>query len=519
MDFSGEAFGLAWFDGNQMTFRRVAADGTLLGAPRAVPGTGIGPAPQVRWVGAGWALMWRKNADNHLYYALLDADGDLLVPPIQVTFTSSRPNNHRLLWTGEHLGLVWQENRGVDPPGQIYFTVLGLDGFKAFPEVVIDGRRNPDLYWAGDRFRVVYGADLPGGLREVEVLPDGTILPGSRLTSNHQGAVAVAGNGATAGLLYAHGEMFFQTTECLEDSSPPTAPVLTTAFDGSAVQLAWSPAADPESGILTYFVYRDGSILAELPGTALSFADGGFTPGAAHTYEVGASNGAYLETLSGASGITPSFEADLAVTVSSGQDWAGPGDTVVYTLAVSNAGPHRMIGAIVSDTLDPSSFAAAAASWTCAVDGGASPWAACPAAGDGSELAAGVSVDLGAGDSLTFTVQAPLLPGVTGEVVNEATVATPPGCSDPDPGDDSGATTVFVTLCGGDPSPVVASQTVTGTLVVEACHTITAGPALTVGGTGELTLRAGRSVVFTDGFQVASGGRLTVEIDPSLDPD
>ncbi|HEX6200957.1 MAG TPA: DUF11 domain-containing protein, partial [Thermoanaerobaculia bacterium] len=520
MDFSGEAFGLSWYDGNQRTFRRVAPDGTLLGSPVAVPGTGVGPAPQVRWVGSGWALVWRDNADNHLYYARLDADGDLLQGPIQVTFTSSRPNNHRLLWTGEHLGLAWQEAR--DPAGnQIFFTVLGLDGFKAFPEVgVADGFGNPDLYWLGDRFRVVYRSnELPGGLREVEVLPDGTLVPGSRLLANHQGPLAVAGNGITTGVLYAHAEMFFETTACLEDATAPTAPVLSTAFDGTAVELSWSAAGDPESGILSYLVYRDGSILAELPGAALSFADGGFTPGAAHTYEVGAANGAYLETLSGASGITPSFEADLAVTVSSGQDWASPGGTVTYSLMVENAGPHRMIGAIVTDALDPSSFDVAAASWTCAVDGGSSPWAACPAAGDGSELAAGVSVDLGVGDSLTFTVQAPLLPGVTGDVLNAATVATPPGCSDPDPGDDSGAATVFVTLCGGDPSPVVASQTVTGPLVVEACHTITAGPALTVGGTGELTLRAGRNVVFADGFQVAPGGLLTVEIDPSLDPD
>jgi hypothetical protein len=130
-----------------------------------------------------------------------------------------------------------------------------------------------------------------------------------------------------------------------------------------------------------------------------------------------------------------------------------------------------------------------------------------------------VSIDLGAGDSLTFTVQAPLLAGVTGEVENTATVETPPGCSDPDSSNDAGTATVSVTLCGGDPSPLVANQTVTGVLLVEACHWITAGPGLVVGATGELTLRAGRGVALSDGFQVETGGRLTVEIDPSLDPD
>jgi hypothetical protein len=378
MDFSGEAFGLVWFDGNQMTFRRVAPGGTLLGSPRAVPGTGVGPAPRVRWVGSGWALVWRKNADGHLYYALLDADGDVLVPPIQVSFTASRPNQHRLLWTGEHLGLVWQENRGLDPPGsQIFFTVLGLDGFKAFPELAVArGSANPDLYWAGDRFRIVYrsGSTLDG-LRELEVFPDGTLVPGSRLLSNHQGAVAVASNGATAAVLYSHFDMAFETTACLGDATGPVAPTLSSSFDGTAVQLTWTPASDPESGIVSYLVYRDGAILAELRPTTLAFADGGFTPGTTHGYEVRSVNGAFLETPSAPSSIAP-----------------------------------------------------------CALE------------------------------------------------------------------------------------QVVANQVVSGAAVFEACQTLTAGPALTVTATGELTLRAGLRVVLTDGFVVQPGGSLVVQVDPALDP-
>jgi uncharacterized repeat protein (TIGR01451 family) len=379
MAFSGEAFGLAWYDGNQRTFRRVAPDGTLLGSPAAVPGTGVGPAPQVQWVGSGWALVWRNNADRHLYYTLVDDEGAVLVPAVQVTFTSSSPNNHRLLWTGQHLGLAWQEIRDSDPPGsQVFFTVLGLDGFKAFPEVAVaDGFGNPDLYWAGDRFRVVYRTNQPGGggLREVGILPDGTLVPGSRLLSNHQGPNAVAHNGATAAVLYAHDEMFFETTACLEDATAPTALVLSTSFDGSAVQVAWTAADDPESGILTYLVYRDGSILAELSGTTLAFADGGFTPGTTHGYEVRSVNGAFLETPSAPSSIAP-----------------------------------------------------------CALE------------------------------------------------------------------------------------QVVANQVVSGAAVFEACQTLTAGPALTVTATGELTLRAGLRVVLTDGFVVQPGGSLVVQVDPALDP-
>jgi hypothetical protein len=185
----------------------------------------------------------------------------------------------------------------------------------------------------------------------------------------------VAHNGATAAVLYAHDEMFFETTACLEDATAPTALVLSTSFDGSAVQVAWTAADDPESGILTYLVYRDGSILAELSGTTLAFADGGFTPGTTHGYEVRSVNGAFLETPSAPSSIAP-----------------------------------------------------------CALE------------------------------------------------------------------------------------QVVANQVVSGAAVFEACQTLTAGPALTVTATGELTLRAGLRVVLTDGFVVQPGGSLVVQVDPALDP-
>jgi uncharacterized repeat protein (TIGR01451 family) len=329
----------------------------------------------------------------------------------------------------------------------------------------------------------------------------------------------VAHNGATTAVLYAHDGMFFETTACLEDATAPIAPVLSTAFDGTAVELSWSAADDPESGILTYLVYRDGSILAELLGTTLAFADGGFTPGATHDYEVRAMNGAYLETASTPASIMPAFVADLAMTKSAAEEWANPGGTVTYSLRVDDTGPHRLPGAVVTDVLDPGAFDVAGASWTCAPDAGAGPWAACPAAGDGDDLAAGVPVDLGAGDAVIFTVQAPLLPGVSGSVDNTATLATPPGCSDPDPSDDADAATVAITLCAQDPNPTVANQVVSGAAMFEACQTLTAGPALTVTATGELTLRAGHRVVFTDGFSVEPGGQLVVEIDPALDPD
>jgi hypothetical protein len=57
------------------------------------------------------------------------------------------------------------------------------------------------------------------------------------------------------------------------------------------------------------------------------------------------------------------------------------------------------------------------------------------------------------------------------------------------------------------------------TQVFEACDTIEVGPNYQVSGpNGNLTLRAGKVVVFGDGASVGTDGQLIVEIDPSLIP-
>jgi RHS repeat-associated protein len=58
-----------------------------------------------------------------------------------------------------------------------------------------------------------------------------------------------------------------------------------------------------------------------------------------------------------------------------------------------------------------------------------------------------------------------------------------------------------------------------GTTTHQSCGTVRAEGTYRVGSTGNVTLRAGSRVVLGDGFSVASGGRLTLETDPSLDPE
>ncbi|HEU4662562.1 MAG TPA: hypothetical protein VFS55_00885 [Dokdonella sp.] len=124
--------------------------------------------------------------------------------------------------------------------------------------------------------------------------------------------------------------------------------------------------------------------------------------------------------------------ANLAIAKSDGSGAATPGAVVVYTIVASNAGPSDAIGATVVDAI-PASLTGA--SWTCVASGGA----ACSiASGSGS---INTTVDLPAGDSVTFTLTATVAPDASGTLANTASIAPPAGTTDPDPNDDSSTDT------------------------------------------------------------------------------
>lgn len=75
---------------------------------------------------------------------------------------------------------------------------------------------------------------------------------------------------------------------------------------------------------------------------------------------------------------------------------------------------------------------------------------------------------------------------------------------------------VVPTPCGEPNELLLENETITGVEERVACFTLTAGNGFQVAATGDLTLRAGTSVVFTDGFSVAASGVLTVGTDPTL---
>jgi len=70
-------------------------------------------------------------------------------------------------------------------------------------------------------------------------------------------------------------------------------------------------------------------------------------------------------------------------------------------------------------------------------------------------------------------------------------------------------------VCYGLLNLNIENQTLSISETFEACETITAGPAVTVTSTGDVTFQAGERVILKSGFSVEDGGRLSVIIDPS----
>ncbi len=84
-------------------------------------------------------------------------------------------------------------------------------------------------------------------------------------------------------------------TVAAADSTPPSAPtsLAATAASASRIDLSWTAASDPESGVSSYNIYRDGVKVGTATGT--SYSDTGLSASTSYSYQVSAVNGAALE--------------------------------------------------------------------------------------------------------------------------------------------------------------------------------------------------------------------------------
>lgn len=154
-------------------------------------------------------------------------------------------------------------------------------------------------------------------------------------------------------LLFVNGAGFGGDGSCTvepEDPTPPTAPgSLIAVADGYPVDLSWTAAEDPESGILEYRIHRNGELLTTVGHTATSYRDQATTSGTEYTYQLEAVNlqfGAASSELAAATASTDDptdagwwgFEEASGTTAVDSSAWRRPGSLV--------NGPGRVTGAV-----------------------------------------------------------------------------------------------------------------------------------------------------------------------------
>lgn len=153
-----------------------------------------------------------------------------------------------------------------------------------------------------------------------------------------------------------------------------------------------------------------------------------FTPGINSGYAQSQDN-RYSDGHSVSASIVPNV--DLTVTKTNNQTVYTPGQTVTYTILVSNVGINTVIGATVLDNLPA---ALTGTSWTAAYSTGASG----PTTGSGSINS---TITLPPAGTATFTVTATVSPTATGNLTNTVTVDLPTGFTDPTPANNTATDT------------------------------------------------------------------------------
>ncbi len=121
--------------------------------------------------------------------------------------------------------------------------------------------------------------------------------------------------------------------------------------------------------------------------------------------------------------------ADLAVAKTSSPDPYVAGAPITYTVTVTNNGPDGVTGATFADTVPAQ---VTGVTWTCAVVGTGSCGSA---SGSGNGIS--TTLDLANGATATLAISGTVDPGATGPISNTASVSTPPGTTDPSPGNNS----------------------------------------------------------------------------------
>ena len=163
--------------------------------------------------------------------------------------------------------------------------------------VVRDDTRNRADFYLGGTWVGAWGV----GLDPIDIEPGGLVLGQDQDSVGGGFQTAEAFSGTLDEVrLYTRVLSAAEIAElAAADTTPPSAPpALSATTDVLRIDLSWSAADDPESGITAYEIWRGTggakSLLATVPGTQTSYPDARTTPATTYSYEVLAVNGVGL---------------------------------------------------------------------------------------------------------------------------------------------------------------------------------------------------------------------------------
>ena len=153
--------------------------------------------------------------------------------------------------------------------------------------------------------------------------------------------------------------------------------------------------------------------------------------------------------------------ADLSITKTDGKVDVNRGELLTYMIVVHNAGPSDVTGATVLDTI-PSSLTNV--TWACSLGA-----PSCTASGSGN---INDTVNIPAGGSITYMVNATVSNSAASDVINSATVIPPSGVTDSDLTNNSATDIDHLNLLSITKTPTPSSYSTVGT-IINYSYTIT----------------------------------------------
>src|SRR5438552_3043225 len=285
---------------------------------------------------------------------------------------------------------------------------------------------------------------------------------------------------------------------------------------------------------LVYSTYLGGSVEDSGQGIAVDASGNAYVTGYTRSTNFATVNPLQAANAGGGDAFVAKIDlgllADLSITKTDGQATAGAGNPVTYTIAVTNAGPNLVTGAIVTD---PFPAALTTMTWTCTASAGSS----CGAPSGSGNI--NQIVNLISGSTVTFTATGTLSINASGTLSNTATVTPPGGITDPNLANNSATDTDTIipaadlsitktdgqtTVLPGQPITytIVASNAgpteLTGATVSDTVFPALVAPTWTCVGSGGGTCTANGAGDINDTVNLPVGATVTYTLSATVSP-